>query len=233
MICENDFLSGNKHRHSTDRRGQHLLLERWIATIKGIHLGCHAPLQPVMVSQGFTITSRLWSIVSNHLRFCLYLVIPQKNPYSLSSVIHVHHHIPRKNAGCLSQIFIILSPFFTHTLGLFEGSRLPTTDHQAISRPRHGVRPGICGFRASSARGESQHMETLGHGELREYHGIIMEISWDYHGNIMVSMVNDGSLDWKNREKKNRKLRKPWRVFLQLVPLVVPVNVQSSPMLCS
>jgi hypothetical protein len=52
-------------------------------------------------------------------------------------------------------------------------------------------------------------METLGHGELREYHGIIMEISWDYHGNIMVSIVNDGSLDWKNREKKNRKLRKP------------------------
>ena len=98
-------------------------------------------------------------------------------------------------------MFIILSPFFTHTLGLFEGSRLPTTKHQAISRPRHGVRPGRCGFRASSARGESQHMETLGHGELREYHGIIMEISWKYHGNIMeISWKYHGNimgLSWK------------------------------------
>ena len=142
-------------------------------------LPCPSPTSNGLTGLHYNIQTLIHSIQSS-LGFCLYLFIPKKIPIGpIISYPCLSSYSKKKccNAGCLSQMFIILSSFFTHTLGLFEGSRLPTTKHQAISRPRHGVRPGRCGFRASSARGESQHMETLGHGELREYHGIIMEIS--------------------------------------------------------
>ena len=167
-------------------------------------LPCPSPTSNGLTGLHYNIQTLIHSIQSS-LGFCLYLFIPKKNPYRpyhlLSMFIIIFQEKMLQCWMSFPNVHHSVTIFHTYlgTFRRFEASNHQTPGHQPTSSWSSSRKMRFSGFISS--------WRVSAHGDFGTWR--VTGISWDYHGNIMVSMVNDGSLDWKNWEKKNRKLRKP------------------------